>query len=81
MFRLDNKQAIVTGAGSGIGYAVSETLAKQGAHVYLLDLTYEIADAAAAKLRILANYKFVKDMSTYTFIFTWSTRHYPTDID
>ena len=53
MFRLDNKQAIVTGAGSGIGYAVSETLAKQGAHVYLLDLTYEIADAAAAKLRNL----------------------------
>lgn len=48
---LVGKSAIVTGAGSGIGFAVSETLGRAGAHVYLLDLTQEIASTAAAKLR------------------------------
>ena len=31
MFRLDNKIAVVTGAGSGIGQAIATTFAKQGA--------------------------------------------------
>ena len=51
MFNLSQKNALVTGAASGIGYAVSETLCKAGAHVYLLDLTLESAEAAASKLR------------------------------
>ena len=38
MFRLDNKTAIVTGGGSGIGRAVATVFAKQGAHVFVLDL-------------------------------------------
>jgi NAD(P)-dependent dehydrogenase (short-subunit alcohol dehydrogenase family) len=37
MFRLDNKTALVTGAGSGIGEAIAHTLAHQGAHVYVAD--------------------------------------------
>ena len=37
MFRLDNKTALVTGAGSGIGEAIAHTLARQGAHVYIAD--------------------------------------------
>ena len=37
MFRLDNKTALVTGAGSGIGEAIAHTLARAGAHVYVTD--------------------------------------------
>ncbi|HEU4890139.1 MAG TPA: SDR family oxidoreductase [Vicinamibacterales bacterium] len=37
MFRLDNKTALVTGAGSGIGEAIAHTLARAGAHVYVAD--------------------------------------------
>ena len=38
MYRLDGKNAIVTGAGSGIGQAIARTFAAQGARVFALDL-------------------------------------------
>ena len=36
-FDLSNKNAVVTGGGSGIGAAIAQTLAGNGAHVYLLE--------------------------------------------
>ena len=44
MFRLDQKNAVITGGGSGIGRAISELFAKQGAHVHILELNAENAN-------------------------------------
>jgi NAD(P)-dependent dehydrogenase (short-subunit alcohol dehydrogenase family) len=37
MFRLDQKNALVTGSGSGIGRAIAELFARQGATVWVAD--------------------------------------------
>jgi 3-oxoacyl-[acyl-carrier protein] reductase len=44
---LNNKVAFVTGAAQGIGYAISEEFAKQGANVVLADYNPKITDVAA----------------------------------
>ncbi|MBK9015920.1 MAG: SDR family oxidoreductase [Saprospiraceae bacterium] len=51
MKRLENKTAIVTGGASGIGLAISQRFAAEGAHVHLLDLKLNEAEAAAATIR------------------------------
>lgn len=47
MSRLTGKIAIVTGAGSGLGKAISETFAEEGARVVLTDIDLESATKVA----------------------------------
>ncbi len=51
MFSLQNKIAIVTGAGSGIGKAVALLFAKQGASVYVADINAEAANKTVDEIK------------------------------
>jgi 3-hydroxybutyrate dehydrogenase len=46
--RLAGKSAYITGAASGIGHAIAELFAKEGAKIAIADLNQAAADAAAA---------------------------------
>lgn len=50
MFSLQNKKAVVTGGGSGIGRAIASLFAKQGAEVHIVELTEESAKEAVAEI-------------------------------
>ena len=49
-FRLDGKAAVITGAASGIGRAIAQKFAQNGASVHLLDLDRRQAEAAVEQL-------------------------------
>lgn len=51
MFSLQNKTAIVTGSGSGIGKAVALLFAQQGAMVHLVDLNADAVNATADEIK------------------------------
>ena len=50
-YSFDQQTAVITGAGSGIGFAIARHLALEGASVVLNDIEAELAEAAAARIR------------------------------
>ncbi|WP_163408034.1 SDR family NAD(P)-dependent oxidoreductase [Flavobacterium ajazii] len=58
MFSLQNKKAVITGGGSGIGRAIATLFAKQGAEVHIIDLTIDSAQDAVADIEQLGGKVF-----------------------
>lgn len=59
MFSLDDKIAVITGGGSGIGKAIAKLFAKQGAVVHILELNSVNGDEAANEIKKAGNTVFV----------------------
>jgi len=53
MLSLQNKTAVITGGGSGIGKAIAQLFAKQGAAVHIIELTEEAGKAAVEEIKQL----------------------------
>jgi len=51
MFSLNNKKAIITGAGSGIGKAMAVLFAKQGAEVHIIEINEESSKIVLNEIR------------------------------
>jgi 2-keto-3-deoxy-L-fuconate dehydrogenase len=51
MFSLSEKTAIITGGGSGIGKAIAELFASQGANVFILELNANACDEQVRKIQ------------------------------
>ncbi len=50
MFSLNNKSAVITGGGSGIGKAIAKLFAKQGATVHIVELNKANADDVVTEI-------------------------------
>lgn len=50
MFSLNNKIAVITGGGSGIGKAIALLFAQQGAQIHIIELTLEHATKAVEEI-------------------------------
>jgi len=57
---LDNKVAIITGGGRGIGYAITRRFLEEGARVVIADIDNEAGAQAADELKVFGEVRFVE---------------------
>lgn len=67
MSRLDGRTALITGSGAGIGRAVAERFAREGARVVIADRDADAAPAVAASIGVAARAAVV-DISDETSV-------------
>ncbi|MFI5453097.1 SDR family NAD(P)-dependent oxidoreductase [Pedobacter sp. UC225_61] len=58
MFSFQQKKAVITGGGSGIGKAIALALAQNGAEVHILELSAENAEKTVAEIQAAGNTAF-----------------------
>ncbi len=78
MGRVENKIALVTGAGSGLGRAISMMLAKEGARVTVTDINEESARETAELIggQALALHQDVTDETRWQSVLAETTEHF-----
>ncbi|MBP9038239.1 MAG: 3-oxoacyl-[acyl-carrier-protein] reductase [Candidatus Syntrophosphaera sp.] len=50
-YNFENLTVVITGAARGIGFAIAEAFAAQGAHPVIIDLNQQVVDEASQKLK------------------------------
>ncbi|HTI58362.1 SDR family oxidoreductase [Mucilaginibacter sp.] len=73
MFSLQNKTAVITGGGSGIGKAMALLFAKQGANVHIVELDEKAATDTVKEIGASASYHICNVTDQAQVIDTFST--------
>ena len=74
--KLENRVAVVTGAGQGIGKAIAEKLSQEGAAVIVADLNAETAKTTAAEIGGLAHTVDVSSEEQVSGLVNATLEHY-----
>lgn len=82
--KIEGKNCVVTGANSGIGYAVAEGLASRGANVYIVCRNKERGEAALSRIQEMSGnenvYLEVCDISSVNEIKSFASRFSSRDV-